>query len=132
MRAPTMPLHRHLLRLDSVAALGAGTLVVALSGWLAGMYALPRPLLVGMGVANLAYGTCSGALARQARRPRALIALLVAANATWAAFCLALAATRAGTASAFGLAHLLGEGAFVGGLAALEWRARDLLLVRAA
>jgi hypothetical protein len=33
----------------------------------------------------------------------------------------------AGTASAFGLAHLLGEGLFVGGLAALEWRERERL-----
>jgi len=34
----------------------------------------------------------------------------------------------AGGASVFGLAHLLGEGAFVGALATLEWRERERLL----
>jgi hypothetical protein len=37
----------------------------------------------------------------------------------------------AGTASAFGLAHLVGEGLFVGGLAVLEWRRRERLLTAA-
>jgi len=32
------------------------------------------------------------------------------------------------SASAFGLAHLIGEGVFVGGLAALEWGHRERLL----
>lgn len=37
----------------------------------------------------------------------------------------------AGTASVFGLAQLAGEGLLVGGLAVLEWRARDRLVVAA-
>jgi hypothetical protein len=80
-----------------------------------------------MGVANLAYGTYSGALARRARRPYALLVLLVVANATWAVLCGVAAVALAGTASAFGLAHLVGEGVFVGALAALEWRERERL-----
>ena len=119
----------HLLWIDSAAGLLAGAGVLALSAWLSDLYALPRPLLVAMAVANLAYGTYSGALARRAHRPYGALRLLVAANATWAVLC-GLAAVRfAGTASALGLAHLLGEGLFVGGLAALEWRARRRLLV---
>jgi hypothetical protein len=101
--------------------------VLALSGWLSDLYGLPRPLLVGMGVANLAYGTYSGALARRARRPRGAIVLLVLANAAWAGLCGVAAVRLADTASAFGLAHLVGEGAFVGTLAALEWRERERL-----
>jgi hypothetical protein len=122
-----MRLHRHLLWIDSRAALLAGVGVLALSGWLREVYALPRPLLLVMGVANLAYGTYSGALARRARRPYALLVLLVVANATWAVLCGVAAVALAGTASAFGLAHLVGEGVFVGALAALEWRERERL-----
>jgi hypothetical protein len=123
-----MRLLRHLLWIDSGAGLLAGVVMLALSGWLSELYALPRPLLVAMGVANLAYGTYSGTLARRARRPRGLLVLLVAANATWAVLCMLAAVRLADTASAFGLAHLVGEGLFVGGLAALEWRERERLL----
>jgi hypothetical protein len=118
---------RHLLWIDSSAGLTAGVVVIALSAWLSGVYALPRPMLVGMGVANLAYGTYSGTLARRACRPAGLLLLLVFANAAWAGVCGLAAVGFAGTASAFGLAHLLGEGLFVGGLAARAWRERERL-----
>jgi hypothetical protein len=122
---------RDLLWVDCGAALLAGVVVLLLSSWLSQLYAMPRELLVGMGVANLAYGTYSLSLARRARRPRSLLVLLVVANATWAALCGLAAVRLAGTASAFGLAHLVGEGLFVGGLAALEWRRRERLLTAA-
>ena len=118
---------RHLLWIDSGAGLGAGVVVLALSGWLSEVYGLPRALLLGMGAANLAYGTYSGTLARRARRPRGLLLLLVVANGAWAVLCVVLAVRLAHSASAFGLAHLAGEGLFVGGLAALEWRERERL-----
>lgn len=102
--------------------------MIVLSPLLSTVYALPRSLLVAMGVANLAYGTYSAVLASRARRPYRHVVLLVAANAAWAVLC-ALAAIRFwGTASAFGLAHLAGEGLLVGGLAAVEWRVRARLL----
>ncbi len=123
-----MRLPRQLLWVDCGAALLAGVTVVALSGWLSELYAVPRALLLGMGAANVCYGAFSGSLARRARRPRALIVLLVAANAAWAGLCGLAAVGLADTASAFGLAHLVGEGVFVGGLAGLEWRERERLL----
>jgi hypothetical protein len=119
---------RKLLWVDCGAALLAGLAVLSLSGWLARLYTLPRGLLVAMGVANLAYGAFSFSLARRSRRPPPLIVLLVVANATWAALCGIAAVRLAGVASAFGLAHLIGEGLFVGGLAGLEWRRRERLL----
>ena len=119
---------RDLLHVDSAAGLLAGLAVLALSGPLSTLYALPRLLLLGMAAANLTYGTFSGALARRARRPRPLLVLLVAANAAWAGLCGVAAVRLAGRASAFGLAHLVGEGAFVGALAVLEWRRREQLL----
>ena len=126
-----MPRFRDLLWVDCSAGLLAGTLMLALSPWLARLYDLPHALLVGIGVANLAYGTFSFSLARRARRPRALVVTLVIANAAWAVLCIVAAVHFAGTASAFGLAQLAGEGLLVGGLAALEWRARERLLVAA-
>ena len=124
-----MLLLRKLLWVDCGAGVLAGVVMLSLAGWLSPLYGLPRGLLVGIGAANLGYGAFSFSLARRARRPRSLIVLLVAANATWAGLC-GLAAVRfAGTASAFGLAQLVGEGLFVGGLAALEWKQRDQLLL---
>ena len=126
-----MLLLRKLLWVDCSAALLAGVTLLSLSGWLSEPYGLPQGLLAGMGVANLGYGTFSFSLARRARRPRSLIVLLVMANATWAGLCALAAVLLAGTASAFGLAHLVGEGVFVGGLAALEWSQRERLLTAA-
>jgi hypothetical protein len=121
-------LFRKLLWVDCSAALLAGLAVLSLSRWLSQLYAVPRELLIGVGFANLAYGTFSFILARRSRRPRSQIVLLVVANATWAALCALLAALLAETASGFGLAHFIGEGIFVGGLAGLEWNHRERLL----
>ena len=126
-----MSLLRNLLWFDCGAALLAGFLMLSLSAWLSDLYALPHGLLIGIGVANLCYGAFSFSLARRARRPRSLIVLLVVANATWAVLCVLAAVLLAGTASAFGLAQLVGEGLFVGGLATLEWTQRERLLVAA-
>ena len=122
-----MVLLRNLLWVDCGAAFLAGAAVLALSGWLSSLYALPQAFVIGLGVVNLVYGTFSCALALRAQRPKALIVLLVVANATWAVLCGAAAVVLAGTASAFGLAHLIVEGVFVGVLAGLEWRQREQL-----
>ena len=56
-----------------------------------------------------------------------MIVLLVVANATWSGLCVLTAAVLTGTASMFGLTHVVGEGVFVGGLAGLEWSQREQL-----
>lgn len=122
---------RNLLWVDCTAGALAGAAVLVLSGWLSTLHALPRELLLFTGAVNLLYACYSFSLARRPRRPRALILLLVFANLGWAAVCLGLAATFAGSASAFGMVHLVGEALFVGGLAALEWRWREQLLTAA-
>lgn len=116
-----------LLHVDSIAGLVVGLGILALSGVLAPFYGIPRPVLVVMAIANLAYGTYSGTLARRARRPRALLVALVVANAAWAVVCGVLAVALASRATGFGIASLVFEGVFVGGLAVLEWRAREVL-----
>ncbi len=117
-----------LLWIDCSAAALAGVLVLFCSGWLSQWYALPRGLLLFIGAVNLLYASYSFSLAIRARRPQPLIALLVVANGLWALTCLVMAARFAGTATFFGLAHLLGEAVFVGGLACLEWKWRRQLL----
>jgi len=121
---------RHLLWIDSGAGLLAGMGMLAFSGWLSELYALPRALLVAMGVANLMYGTYSGMLARRSRRPMGLIVLLATANGTWAILCGLAAAYFARRGSGFALAHFVAEGVFVGILAVLEWRGREQLRER--
>ena len=117
----------HLLWIDCTAAGLAGATMLVLSGWLSALYALPRSLVVVLGVINLAYGAFSFSLARRDCRPLALIAGLAAANVAWAVSCGIIAGALTDTASVFGLAHLVGEGLFVGGLGALEWRGRERL-----
>lgn len=124
-RKPSAFLLQKLLWVDCAAAIVAGAAVLSLSGWLSQLYALPRAVLVVIGVMNLAYGTFSFSLAVRPHRPRPLIVLLVGANAAWAGLCGFAAVVLMGTASAFGLAHLVVEGVFVGGLAGLEWSQRE-------
>ncbi len=118
---------RKLLWVDGLAGATVGLAVLILGTWLSAWYRLPHDFLLLIGAANLAYGTYALSLARRAPRPRGLIILLVFANLTWAVLCVRWAVVFGETASFFGLAHLLGEGLFVGGLAGLEWRWRALL-----
>lgn len=124
-----MPM-RNLLWVDCIAGALAGVVVLALSGWLSGVHGLPRELLLFNGAVNLLYASYSFSLARRQTRPRSLIGLLAFANLAWAVVCLWLAGRFAGSATVFGIGHLLGEAIFVGGLGALEWRWRERLLVR--
>lgn len=121
---------RDLLWIDSRAGLVVGAGMLALGGWLSPWFGLPRELLSVMGAANLGYGVYSGWLAKRHARPRRAIVALAIANATWAIACIAAAYHYAPIASAFGVAHLAGEGVIVGSLAALEWRSRERLTTR--
>lgn len=116
-----------LLWIDSRAGLAVGAAVLLLSGWWSRLYGLPHPLVVGMGIANVVYGTYSFLLERRVERPRPALMLLIGANATWAVVCFAMAFNFAASATVLGIAVLVFEGVFVGGLALLEWRHRGTL-----
>jgi hypothetical protein len=122
---------RNLLWVDCTAGALAGVAVLMLSGWLGGLYALPRGLLLFTGAVNVLYASYSFTLAIRSTRPKSLILLLVFANLAWAVVCLGLAVVFAGSATLFGVGHLVGEAVFVGGLAGLEWRWRERLLTAA-
>ena len=122
-----MNLPRKLLWIDCLAGAVVGVLVLSLSGWLSDLYRLPRDFVLFLGVVNLLYASYSLCLARRSQRPMTLIVLLAAANLIWGLACFRWAFVFSETASFFGLAQLVGEGIFVGGLACLEWRWRELL-----
>lgn len=129
---PAKPaLLRRLLWIDCIGAALAGVTVIVLSGWLSRLEGLPQGVLLFTGAVNLLYGSYSFSLAVRAERPMPLIKLLVAANLAWAPVCLGLLAAFSATATPFAFAHLVGEAVYVGGLALLEWRNRDLLLTAA-
>ena len=120
-----------LLWIDCLGGLIAGAIVLALAGWLAPLEGLPREVLVFTGAMNLLYGSYSLSLVLRQRRSRAAVYALIAANAVWLPVCLILAAVFWETATVFGLLHLMGEGVYVGGLAAVEWRQRERLVTAA-
>ncbi len=126
-----MLLLRRLLWVDCTAGALVGVLVLAFSGWLDGLYGLPRWFLLFMGAANLVYASYSFSLARQPLRPGELITLLAVANVAWGALCAWWAVSFADSAAWLGVGHLALESLFVGGLGVLEWRHRDVLLTAA-
>ncbi|MFN0107485.1 MAG: hypothetical protein ACKVZH_01420 [Blastocatellia bacterium] len=118
---------RKLLWVDGLAGATVGVAMLLLERWLRDFYQLPLNLYLLISLANLAYGCYSLTLASRAKRPKFLILLLIVANLTWAALCARWVFVYATTASFFGLAHLLAEALFVGGLACVEWRWREQL-----
>ena len=112
---------RILPRVDSGGGLAAGVLVLLFRRELSAIEALPEALLLFTGAANVGYGLYSGSLLRGVPAAGALRALVVA-NAVWAGLCALLAAGTWGGASAWGTAHLAGEGVYVGLLAWVEYR----------
>jgi hypothetical protein len=118
---------RYLLWIDCVGALLVGAGMFALSGWLTELYQLPALVVTAIATANVAYGCFSLSLALRVKRPRAMITLLVLANAAWAVTCCVGAVMFWHEASIFGIAQFLLEGAYVGYLARLEWIHRDQL-----
>ncbi len=120
--------HSKLLWIDCIAGAVVGVAVLMLSPWLSRIEALPRGLLLFTGAANLLYACYSLSLAARMRRTLRQIELLVFANGAWAVVCVALALSFASSATWIGIAHLLGEAAFVGALAGAEWRWRNQLV----
>ena len=119
---------KHLLWIDCIAGALAGIAILLLLDWLAALYSMPADLLVFIGVANVLYASYSFSIAIRRIRTSLMLNALIVANGVWALVCVGLAARWAGTATLFGMAHLLAEALFVGGLASLEWKWRGLLL----
>ncbi len=120
-------MRRKLLWIDCTAGAVVGVAVLLLAGWLSKWYGLPRNLVLFMGAVNVAYALCSFSLAVRKDRSKSLIRSLVVANLIWALILLGWVVVFFRTASVLGLAYLVAEALFVGGLAYLEWRSQELL-----
>lgn len=119
LRVPPL---RTLLWVDCIAGAVNGMAVLALSPWIAPFVGFPLALVIGTALVNLAYGSFSFSLARQAHPPRTLIRALIIANFAWLPICLVLAALHAGPGSWLGVAWIVGEGLLVAVLAGVEAR----------
>ncbi|MEL7059302.1 MAG: hypothetical protein AAGN46_04655 [Acidobacteriota bacterium] len=119
---------RDLLWIDGIGGLAVGLAMLLALPWLPQLFRLPPDLVRFIAIANLVYGVFSTTLARRARRPRAAVLFLIAANVLWGLACLRWAVLFFGTASFLGIAHMIAEGIYVGGLGLLEWRWRHELL----
>jgi hypothetical protein len=121
------PFLKNLLWIDCTGAAVAGVVVIIFSGWLSQLEGLPQELLIFTGAVNVLYASYSFSLALRPKRPMGRIKLLVAVNLAWAPVCVGLLIAFSATATLFAYLHLVGEAVYVAGLAALEWRYRELL-----
>lgn len=120
-----------MLHIDSGAGISVGAGMLLLSPWLADLYRVSIQLVLVVAIANIAYGLYSGSLVWRGHCSPAQLRMLVSANALWLLVCIAIIVVIYPQASLFGYLHFLAEGGFVGGLAWLEWRHRQLLITPA-
>ena len=114
------------LSVDSLGALVAGCTTILAAHILSAWYGWSGGFTLFVGLVNIGYGCYSGVLALhlrwKTRLSRWTIIVLIAANSIWAVQCFTQVGLLSGSASFFGLSHLLLEGLWVGGLAYLEAR----------
>lgn len=122
-----MDTRRNILWVDGLAGLCVGFFILLLQNWLHAWYGLPHPVVVVIGIANLAYGLYSTVLARREERPYKCILLLIFANSAWVFVCIAILVNYAHSLKLLGWLQVGGEALFVGTLAFLEWRWRAVL-----
>lgn len=120
-------LSRKMLWVDCTAGAVVGMVVLLFVGQLSEWFGLPQRLVFFMGVTNLVYACYSFFLVTRRKRPKTLIRLLIAANLAWSLLLLYWITVFAETARPLGVAYLLLEALFVGGLAVLEWRSEEQL-----
>ena len=125
--APLPTLLRAILWIDGGGGIAVGCAMAALHGTLLELFGVPRPVLLFVTAANLAYGCFGLFVAGRTPRPLALVVTLARANLAWGAVCATLFVRYAGEARPLGLAHLVLEGTWVTGLGLLEWRNRAAL-----
>jgi hypothetical protein len=115
---------RFILSLDSIGALLAGCLILALIPLIQTLYNWTPEFARFIGFANIGYGLFSGALAlvfrKTLRVPLGLVAVLIAGNGIWAVQCFFQSWRIFEEVSYLGLGHLVFEGAYVGALAYIE------------
>lgn len=108
-----MSLLRRALKLDAVASGATGLLLVAASGPLAALLALPQPLLFWAGIAFLPWAAAVGWLGTRADPPRRAAIAVVVLNLLFVLDCVLLLALGWVAPNAFGIAFILALAAAV-------------------
>lgn len=122
-----MSLPDRLLWIDWTSAAIVGVATLSLCDWLSKYGGLPRHVLLGVGLANLAYAGFALSLCIRPTRSVRLIGVLVAANLAWSLICVGVLFGHRTAVTPLALLHLGGEAVYVAGLALLEWRHRGRL-----
>ena len=117
-----------ILWVDCLGGLLVGVIVLCACQPISRLDNLPLGIIVGVGIANLVYGSFSLWLTTRHSRPRSLIKLLAIANMLWLVVCIVIVVTNWQQISIFGILHKLGEGLFVASLGYLEWDWQDALV----
>ena len=116
---------RALLWIDCIAGATVGCAVLALAtgGQFISLTGLPDWLPIFMGSANLLYAAFAYSIVNTERCSAMPVRNLALANAAWSMTCIFMAFFFFSIATMLGLTYLMGEAAFVGCLAYLEWKA---------
>ena len=101
-----------------MAIVGVATL--SLCDWLSKYGGLPRHVLLGVGLANLAYAGFALSLCIRPTRSVRLIGVLVAANLAWSLICVGLLFGHRTAVTPLALLLLGGEAVYVAGLALIK------------
>ncbi len=115
------PLLRTALLADAVVSGAVAIIQLAATDWLSGFLQLPRTLLFETGVFLVVYTALLLVLARSARVPSALIAVIVLGNVGWALGCAGLLVVGGVSPSAMGVAFVIVQAVAVLAFAALEY-----------
>jgi len=111
-----------LIRTDAIAGIVAGLVLFFGREVWSPLSGLSVAWFARLGIVGMCYGAFSGTITLlKAYRPNP-VWTLITANALYALFCLGLLFNKASELSALGVAHLLAEVLFVGGLALMEAR----------
>lgn len=117
---------RRILQLDAGAGGAAGLVFAVAAGPIIAWTGHQPAIYAAITAANLLYAAGGalllGVARARGRLPRAGVWALILANAAWACVCVGLLVATGDTLRPLGWAHLLGEGAIVATLAAVEAR----------
>ena len=116
-----MPLLKLALAADAISSAAVGWSMALASGWLAGLLALPEPLLRLAGLALLPWVLIVGWLATRERAPRSGVWVVIACNALWALDCVLILVTGQVAPNAIGTAFILVQAVAVIALAELQF-----------
>jgi hypothetical protein len=109
------------LLLDAVASGATALLVLAVTGILADLLALPATLLQGAGLVLLPYVAFVAYLGLRAHAPRGAVWVVIAANAVWAAASLLLLVSGWVAPNALGYAFVIAQALVVAAFGELQY-----------